>query len=56
MKPMTQKRTKHHIQKRILALVLVVAIALQSLSGTHRARTHEGEKETKDENNNETNN
>ena len=27
-------RTKHHIQRRILALVLVVAIALQSLSGT----------------------
>ena len=34
MKPMTKKRTKHHIQKRILALVLVAAIALQSLSGT----------------------
>lgn len=34
MKPMTKKRTKHHTQRRILALVLVVAIALQSLSGT----------------------
>ena len=33
MKPAT-KITKYHIQRRILALVLVAAIALQSLSGT----------------------
>ena len=33
MRP-TTKKTKHHIPRRILALVLVAAIALQSLSGT----------------------